>query len=119
MKEEKERILAQASGYGEYRFEMMRARHLTSAIQTLRDPDWIYRPRYLETAELALIREYNIRKYNLRFDPFTVVLVGRSQNRPQANLWTPYTSFPSRRNVVRNKWMGGELVYAKNAAATA
>jgi hypothetical protein len=105
--EEKELILACAVGFGKYKYEPTRARHLPAAMETLKAPDWIYRPLKLRSADRVFIKEFD----ELPF-PYTIVLVGKRK----PNILYPVTSFSHKRNSV-GRWMNGELLYSKTTLA--
>jgi hypothetical protein len=101
--EEKELILACTIGFGKYKYEPTRARHLPAAMVTLKSPDWIYRPPHLASADRVFIKEFD----DLPF-PYTIMLVGKRK----PDILYPVTSFSHKRSGI-GKWMKGELLYSK------
>lgn len=92
MPEEKEQILALATGFGEYELAHggSRARDLPSAHATLLDPDevWTENPT-TNSAEWIYVKEFDSKPY-----PFTVALLMR---RPDENgIIVPVSSFAAR-----------------------
>lgn len=110
MPEEKHSILLQTDGFGEYTCDLHRARYLVSAMQTLRDPDWVfdYRRDPPRAADRVYIKEFDSQPY-----PYTIMLVGPSD----PNQLVPITSYTHKRSGM-NKYRRGALLYAKNTTAT-
>jgi len=103
MSEEKTKILAQIVGFGDYAYDDNRARHLASAMDTLTNPDCVYRPEKLRTADRVFIREYDSSPY-----PYTAVFVGNRDG----GFKVPVTAFPLKRPDLK-KWTRGLKLFPK------
>jgi hypothetical protein len=108
MPRERTEILATTQGFGRYVIGhgMSRARNLSSAFQTLCEPDevWAGNP-IIETAKWVYIKQFESKPY-----PYTVALVG---DRPdKGGIIVPFSSFPCRNKGLK-KWRQGKCIHSK------
>jgi len=101
MRDEKSTILSQNEGFGEYTYDAHRARHLHSAMETLVNPDCVYRTEGLRTANRVFIKKYNSLPYS-----FTAALIGVRDS----GLKVPVTAFPVRGTDLK-KWVRGAKLF--------
>jgi phage-Barnase-EndoU-ColicinE5/D-RelE like nuclease2 len=102
--DEKPIILATKDGFGKYKHDAIRARRLLYALECLRNPDEVYRPVRLQTADRAYIKEFD--STSLPY-PFTVVLV-----RKEKSCLTLCTGQPVKRTDIK-RWRVGDLLWPK------
>ena len=103
MSKEKQKILAQIAGFGDYTYDDNRARHMGSAIDTLTAPHFVYRPEKLKGADRVFIKQYDSSPY-----PYTAMLVAIRDN----GLKVPMTAFPVKNSDIK-KWMCGARLFPK------
>jgi hypothetical protein len=111
MKDEKQTIIATTEGFGKYEVANggSRAKHLSSARETLCTPDEVWENNPQVTAKWVYVKEWDSKPY-----PFSIVLV---TDRPEeGGIIVPVSSFPCKRNDAK-KWRGGTLIYPKNTTA--
>ena len=101
MREEKANIISQIEGFDVYTYDAHRARHLPSAMETLLNPDCVYRTEILRTADSVFIKEYDSLPY-----PYTATLVGMREG----GLKVPVTAFPVKRKDLK-KWIRGTKLF--------
>lgn len=110
MSEEKQGILALTDGFGKFEIKEPRARHLSSAIITLTEPDEVWQNNPKSRAKWVYIKEWDSLPYC-----FSVALV---TERPEENgIIVPVSSFPCKRSDAK-KWRAGELIYSVDSINT-
>ncbi len=100
MPEHKPIILAQTEGFGQYSYDPVRAKNLPSALETFANPDFVYRPERLKTADRVFIKEFDSLPYK-----YTVALLGKHKG-----LRILFTAFPCRKKDVK-RWACGVKLY--------
>ena len=101
MNEYKEAILACKDGFGCFQVEISRAKYLTSAIETFKEPNEVWEGNKKATARWVYVKEYDSPPY-----PFSIGLVTERES----GLLVPMSSFPCKRGDVK-KWRNGILIY--------
>lgn len=99
---ERQTIIATTDGFGQYKHDAIRARRLLYTLECLRNPDEVFRPEILRTADRAYIKDFG--KSALPY-PFTVVLARRD-----GELLTLCTGQPVRRTDIK-KWRRGDKLW--------
>jgi hypothetical protein len=101
---EKPTIMTTIDGFGDYTHEERRGLFLMAALECLRNPDLVVRPKHLKTADRAFLMEIDTPTY-----PYMVVLV-----RNESGHITLCTGHPLRKRHVQ-EWLEAEVLYSKTA----